>query len=107
MRQKFIIILLSLSTILTCWIWYENTFAIDYFATKNRHVRSQRRIEILNENNVDSVRQKALKILDNYEHGHSSTDRTIIKVQKMLTVSLSVTFLALILSAFEFRRKKS
>ena len=107
MRQKILIILLTLLTILTSWTWYENTFAIDFFETKNRHLRNQKRIEIMNEDNIDSVRQKAVKILDNYEQRHSVSDKTIVKVQNMLTVTTCVTFLTLLLSIFEFRKKNA
>lgn len=61
----------------------------------------------MNENNIDSVRQKAVKVLANYEQGHNMTDKTILKVQTMLTVTASVTFLTLILSVFALRRKNS
>lgn len=105
MRQKIIFTLLIVLTIMSCWTWYTNTFAIDFFAAKNRHLRIQRRIEIKTENNIDSVRQKAIRILDNYEQGHSMTDKTVIKVQNMLTLMICVAFSALILSAFQFRRK--
>lgn len=105
MRQRIIFTLLTILTILLCWTWYENTFAIDFFATKNRHLRNQKRIEIMNEDNIDSVRQQAITILDNYELGHSMTDKAVIKVQNMLTVMTCVTFLALILSAFGLGRK--
>lgn len=107
MRHKIIFILLVILTILSCWTWYENTFAIDFFATKNRHLRNQKKIEIINEDNIDSVRQKAITILDNYESGHSMTDKTVIGVQKMLTVTTCVTFLTLMLSAFELFRRKN
>jgi hypothetical protein len=105
MRRKIIIALLALLTILICWTWYENTFAIDWFATKNHHLRNQKRIEIMNEPDIDFVRQKAVKILDNYELGHSKTDKTIIKVQNILTLTACLTFLTLIVAIFEFRRK--
>ena len=104
MRYKIIIALLVSLTILTCWTWYENTFAIDFFATKNHHLRNQKRIEIMKETNIDSVRQKAVEILDNYEQGLSITDKAILKVQSMVTVTIGVTFLILILSVFEFRK---
>jgi hypothetical protein len=70
-------------------------------------VRNQKKIEITNENNIDSVRQKAITILDNYELGHSTTDKTVIGVQKMLTVTACVTFLTLVLSAFELFARKN
>jgi hypothetical protein len=105
MRQKILVILLTLLTILTSWTWYENTYRIDFFATKNRHLRNQKRIEIINEGNIDSLRQKAVKILDNYEQHHDQSDKAVLEIQDMLTLTTCLTLLTLILLIFEFRKK--
>jgi hypothetical protein len=105
MRQRILIVLLTFVTILTCWTWYENTFAIDFFAAKNRHSRNQKRIEIMNETNIDSVQHMAVEILENYEQRHSESDETIRKVQYLLTVTAAITFATLILAIFNIRRK--
>jgi hypothetical protein len=59
----------------------------------------------MDENSIDSLRQMAIKILDNHETRSQNDRQDIIKVQNMLTVTTCVTFLALILSALELRRK--
>lgn len=107
MGQKILITLLTFLTILTIWAWYMNIYRFDFFSTKNRHLRNQQRIEIIAEKNIDSLRQKAVKVLDDYEQHRSESDKASIETQNLLMGTACLTFLSLILLIFELRKKNA
>lgn len=105
MRQKTLIIILVISTIIAGWAWYENTLAIDFFVTKNHHLTNRKKAEIMNEKNIDTLRKKSIDIIDNFESHRRLVDKRAVKAQNMLAAINCVLFLALIVSIFDFWKK--
>jgi molybdopterin converting factor small subunit len=106
MRLKILLFTVTLTTILVTCAWYENTFRINYFATKNRHLISQRKIEIMNETNVDSLRQKAIKIYDNVAERHGEKDLIVERIQGLLTWASILAIGSVIILLFEIWNDK-
>ena len=60
--------------------------------------------QLMKEKNIDTLRLKAVKILDNFDLRHVEKDETVIKIQNLLTCITCLTFFALMLSFFRFKK---
>jgi len=64
LRLKMLLILNLITTGLLIYSWIQNSYQIDFAATKNRHLRNQLIQGIKNTNDIDSVKFKAIQIVE-------------------------------------------
>jgi hypothetical protein len=66
MRLKVLVMISVVTIILMTWAWTNNTFQLNMAGFKNRLIH-ERTMEITTINNIDSLKQKTLQLIDQLE----------------------------------------
>lgn len=96
-----------LSTGLIVYSWIQNTYQIDYFATKNRHLRNQMIQELKETNDIDSVKFKAIKIVENIGQKANKDSKRAIKESKVQIGIFCLLLIINVLILIEIKNKNA
>src|SRR5579872_1954767 len=105
MRLKILALLSLISIAIASYGLYSNLTHVDFFATKNSYLHNEKRIELLKQQNVDSLRATALKILDSNEIYRTRGSEHIMTINTIFIWLTLLSIGSLIGLSFEFFRK--
>ncbi len=107
LRLKILLLLSLLSTGLIVYSWIQNTYQIDFFATKNRHLRIQMIQELKENNDIDSVKVKAIQIVENIGQNANKDSKRAIKESKIQIGIFCLLLIVNVLIIIEIRNKNA
>ncbi len=105
LRLKILLILSLVSTGMIVYSWIQNSYQIDYFATKNRHLRNQMIQELKATNDIDSVKVKAIQIVENIGQNANKDSKRAIKESKIQIGIICLLLIINVLIIIEMKRK--
>jgi hypothetical protein len=106
MRLRILILLTAIASVLTIWAWMNNTFQIDFAATKNRHLINEKRNEIVRTMNIDSLREKSLQVIDKMNDRNRKQNHIATKVERLLSVTILLNLISLAVVLLEIQKRK-
>jgi hypothetical protein len=92
---------------LIVYSWIQNTYQIDYFATKNRHLRNQMIQELKETNDIDSVKVMAIQIVGNIGQKANMDSKRAIKESKIQIGIFCLLLIINVLILIEIRNKNA
>ena len=104
-RHKMLLILSLISTGLLIYSWIQNSYQIDFAATKNRHLRNQMIQELKETNDIDSVKIKAIQIVENIGHKTNNDNNRAIIESKIQIGIFCLLLMINVLIIIEIKRK--
>src|SRR5687768_12283336 len=91
MRGKVLVMISVVTIILMTWAWMNNTFQLNMAGSKNTRLLYERTKEITKTNNIDSLKQKTLQLIDQLEKQNVERGETAVDVQNLLAITIILT----------------
>jgi hypothetical protein len=104
LRLKILLILSLISIGMIIYSWIQNSYQIDFFATKNHHIRALMIYDMQQSNNIDSVKNKALEIVNLNDKIKISDSNRAIKESKVLVYLFLTLLIIVILIIIEIKK---